>query len=86
MEGLTGKLRALNGHGIGGEVVVPSEILKVQGPVPVKFKATVVDDPLQIVVVPEIVAVGLGFTVMLIGDAESVLKGAPSGAKKYEKF
>jgi hypothetical protein len=52
---------------MGGDVIVPSEILNVHGPVPVKFMVTLVSEPLQIVEVPEMVAVGPGVTVILIG-------------------
>src|SRR5688572_26240149 len=50
-----------------GNVVVPSEYWKDQGPVPVKFIVIGVCEPEQIDAVPEIVAVGLGLMVILMG-------------------
>jgi hypothetical protein len=58
--GLTeGMLMELKKEGITADVVVPSEYWNIQGPVPVKFTVSVTDEPLQIVVPPEIIAVGL---------------------------
>ena len=51
-----------------GNVVVPSEYWKVNGAVPVKFIVIGVCEPLHIDAVPDIDAVGLGDTVMVIGD------------------
>ena len=56
-----------DGHVTGGKVVVPSEYWKVHGLVPVKLKVIFAAEPVHIALVPVIVAVGLGFTVMLIG-------------------
>jgi hypothetical protein len=50
-----------------GNVVVPSEYWKDQGPVPVKLIVIGVCDPLHIEVVPEIAAVGLGMIVTVNG-------------------
>ena len=56
-----------DGHVTAGKVVVPSVYWKVQGLVPVKLKVIFAADPVHIEVVPVIVAVGLAFTVILIG-------------------
>ena len=64
---MTEKLMELKNEGITGDVVVPSEYWNDQGPVPVKFTVMFVGALPQIVVVPAIVAVGLGVRTTLIG-------------------
>jgi hypothetical protein len=54
----------LKKEGMDADVVVPSEYWKDQGPVPVKFTVRLVEDPLHIVALPEIAAVGLCRTVI----------------------
>lgn len=67
---MTGILNVLKIEGITGDVVVPSENWKDHGLVPVKVTVRFVDEPVQIDVVPVIVAVGLGVMVMLIAEGE----------------
>jgi hypothetical protein len=63
--GVTGNVIELKKDGIEGDVVVPSEYWKDQGPVPVKFTVIFVDEPSQIAASPEIVAVGLWIMVIV---------------------
>ena len=63
-DGLTGMVKLGNGEAIGAEVVVPSEYVKDHGAVPVKVTVRFIIEPSQMVVVPEIVAVGVGVTVI----------------------